>query len=90
MQDSLTQVRDPAAEQAYVEENGQSISPVTIQESLTQVRVPGAEQADSPAPMHDSPTQVGGHAAGQDYAREEDEQRLSMMSTLSATADDHV
>ena len=37
--------------------------------------------------MHDLPTQVGGHAAGQDYAREEDEPRLS---TLSATADDHV
>ena len=75
------------AKQAYVEPNGQSISPETIQELPTQVGVPGAEQAASPASMHDLPTHVGGHVAGQDYAREEDEPRLS---TLSANADDHV
>ena len=88
MQDSLTQVGFPAAEQAYVEENGQSLSPVVMQDSLTQVGFPAAEQASSPAPMHDSLTQVGFHAAGQDYAREE-AQRLSMPSTLSAIADDY-
>ena len=38
------------AKQAYVEPNGQSISPETIQELPTQVGVPGAEQAASPAP----------------------------------------
>jgi hypothetical protein len=88
IQELPTQVGVLEAEQAYVEQNGQSISPVTIQELPTQVGVPGAEQAASPAPMHVSLTQVGFHAAGQDYAREE-VQRLSMPSTLSASADDH-
>ena len=73
-----------------IREYVQSFSSAIIQELPTQVGVPGAEEAASPAPMHDLPTQVGGHVAGQDYAREEDEPRLSMMSTLSATADDHV